>query len=106
MKVLLDHCMPRRFAHLLPRHEVTTAFDHGWDRLRNGVLLAASANAGYDVVVTVDRRMKHEQNLETLPIAVIVICAGSNDFEVLTRMAPTVCAALERVRPRELIEVT
>jgi predicted nuclease of predicted toxin-antitoxin system len=77
VKVLLDHCLPRRFARAFPDHSVRTAADQGWERLRDGKLLAA-AGAEFDVILTVDKNIKREQNLATLPIAVVVMLARSN----------------------------
>jgi len=76
-----------------------------WDRLKNGELLAAAGAAGYDVVITVDQNLKHQQNLERLPVAVLVICAVSNDIEALSKLLPDVLAALSVLEPRRLVEV-
>ncbi|MBI4657974.1 MAG: hypothetical protein HY735_03840 [Verrucomicrobia bacterium] len=43
MKVLLDHCVPRRFGKLLIGHEVRSAFEMGWSGLRNGALLTQAS---------------------------------------------------------------
>ncbi len=100
MKLLLDHCVPHRLREMLPGHETSTASAHGWDRLRNGSLLAAAAAAGFDAVITVDQNLKHQQNPATLPIAVVVIVSRSNDIDALRRAMPAV--ALASLKPRVL----
>ena len=42
MKILFDHCTPRPLRRFLTSHNVTTADQHGWSRLRNGDLLNAA----------------------------------------------------------------
>lgn len=59
MKILLDHCVTYRFRALLLGHAVTTAAEAGLDRFKNGVLLNATANAGFDVLLTVDKSLKY-----------------------------------------------
>lgn len=49
-----------------------------WDKLENGELLKAAANAGFDVIITVDKKIEHEQNLGTLPIPIVLIDSHSN----------------------------
>jgi len=50
---------------------VTTAGQMGWHRLRNGKLLSTAAGQ-FDVMLTVDQNLRHQQNLTNLPLAVIV----------------------------------
>lgn len=60
----------------------------GWHALRNGALLRAVAQDRFDVLLTVDRNLKREQNLATLPVAVVVLLARSNR---LADLLPLVC---------------
>lgn len=73
MKVLLDENMPHEVRHLLPGHEVFTVAFKGWRGVRNGNLLARAAAEGFDVVVTLDASMPAQQNVEALPIGIIVL---------------------------------
>jgi len=42
MRVLFDNGVPRAVASALSEHVVEEAWDRGWDRLKNGDLLAAA----------------------------------------------------------------
>ena len=44
MRVLFDQGTPAPLRHLLPSHEVSTAYERGWSTLKNGELLAAAAD--------------------------------------------------------------
>jgi hypothetical protein len=48
----------------------------GWSGVKNGKLLALAADE-FDAFVTVDKNMPYQQNLTTLPVAVIVLDAAS-----------------------------
>lgn len=87
MRVLLDHCVPRRLRRLLVGHEVRTAFEQGWSALGNGTLLARAAEQ-FDVFVTVDHNVQYQQNLKALPLPVIMLVVQDNRFETLAPLAP------------------
>lgn len=73
MRILFDHGTPSGIARQLTGHEVTEAIDCGWDRISNGELLARAEEAGFDVLVTTDKRIQYQQNLKKRKIALIVL---------------------------------
>jgi predicted nuclease of predicted toxin-antitoxin system len=105
VKLLLDHCVPWRLGSDLTGHEVSTASQVGMDRLRNGMLLRAASESGFDAVITVDQNLRYQQNLETLPVAVAVLCSVSNDVNELRKLIPRLLEALAKIEPCTLIEV-
>ena len=60
MKVLLDHCVPRRFRRLLTGHEVLTAFEMGWAGLGNGAFLA-QVSQEFGAFLTVDQNVQFQK---------------------------------------------
>jgi len=57
MLVLFDNGTPRTLARfLIDHHSVTEARARGWDELGNGELLSAAETAGFDVLVTTDKK--------------------------------------------------
>jgi|SRR5215813_12582828 len=73
MLILFDHVTPQGIAKSLRGHTVIKARDRGWDTLSNGELLLAAEKAGFDVVVTADKNMRYQQNLEGRKIALVVL---------------------------------
>ncbi len=73
MRILFDHGTPAPLMRHLPEHNVTRAKDAGWDQLVNGDLLAAAEAAGYDILLTTDKNMRYQQNLQDRMIAIIVL---------------------------------
>ena len=104
MKVLLDHCVPRRFRRLLTGHEVRTAFELGWAGLSNGALLA-QAGKEFGAFLTVDQNVQFQQNLSALPLPVGIIVASDNRFETLAPYAPAVLDWLSRPLVCEFVRI-
>ncbi len=57
MLVLFDHGTPKGLARALAGHTIHTAQSKGWDTLSNGALLNAAEEAGFDLLLTTDRRI-------------------------------------------------
>jgi hypothetical protein len=81
-----------------------TTPEMGWAGNRNGELLRL-AERQFDVFLTVDRKLQHQQNLSAFKIAVIVLVARSNAFERLRPLMPTVREKLTSARPGEALIV-
>jgi hypothetical protein len=59
----------------------------GWATLDNGELLKAAASAGFEAFISIDKKIEHEQNLEAVPLPVVVIDAPSNALPALLPFA-------------------
>jgi len=105
MRVLIDHCIDWRLKRFLPGHTVQTAEDMGWDALRNGLLLDQAQAAGFDVLLTVDKGFRHQQNLAGRSLSVILMRVRNNRLPTLAALAPDVLALLPTVQPGRLYEV-
>lgn len=105
MRILLDQSLPQPLIRLLPEHEVRTVAPMGWSGIRNGPLLELAAGE-FDAFLTADQNLEHQQNLGTLPIAVVVLVATTNRIESLQPLVPTLLRVLGSLRPRQLVHVT
>lgn len=76
MRVLLDHSAPSPLRRYLTGHEVTEAHERGWERFENGRLLSAAEAAGFEVLVTSDKNIRYQQNLQSRKIAIVVLGKG------------------------------
>ncbi len=84
-------------------HSVTTAFQQGWDRLKNGELLAAAEQAGFDLFLTTDRNMRYQQNLAARAIAIIVL--GQQQWPHVRLHVQRVVDAVNTAEPGSFVEV-
>jgi hypothetical protein len=71
--ILFDHGTPKGLARALSGHTVSTAQSKGWDTLSNGALLNAAEAAGFELLLTTDRRIRHQQNLQGRRVALVVL---------------------------------
>ena len=76
----------------------------GWTSLGNGALLRQAA-AEFHAVLTADQNIAFQQNLKTLPIAVVVLVADSNRLESLVPLVAGVLQALHTLRPKTLVRI-
>jgi hypothetical protein len=104
MKVFLDECIDWRLSRDLSDHEVMTARQMGWSSIKNGELLALAARE-FDVFVTVDRNLSFQQNLDVLPITVIVLSAPTNRLADLRPLVPRLLAAIASAAPGKVTTV-
>ena len=106
MHILLDECVPRRLRRELPGQDVRTVPEMGWSGKKNGELLRSMSGQGFDVFITVDRSLRHQQNLQSAGVGVIVLVAASNRLADLVPLMPSVQAALGAVSPGDVEEIT
>ena len=59
-----------------------------WELLRNGALMTVAAATGFEVFVTIDKQIEHQQNLATLVLTVVVVDGKSNALPALMPFAP------------------
>jgi hypothetical protein len=83
----------------LTDHSVRTVVEAGWSGIKNGKLLALAATE-FDAFITVDKNLQFQQNLEKLPIAVVVIDAVSNELPVLLPLVPALLRELASLKPK------
>ena len=106
MHLLLDESLPVKLRRSLTSHNVRTVVDMEWSGVKNGGLLALAAKQ-FDTFVTVDKNLPYQQNLTTLPIAVLVLDCVSNALQALHAPLPALERALSTLGPRiyVLVEV-
>ena len=73
MKVLFDQCTPEALREALPEHDIQTADEARMGGLENGELIDEAVRRGYDLLVTADRRMRKQQEIEGKPLRVVVL---------------------------------
>ena len=94
MRVLFDQGTPEPLRHALTRHEVATAYERGWSKLKNGELLDAAEKENFAVLVTTDSNLKYQQNLESWRIAVVVLSSPS--WQRIQRAVASIVRTVDR----------
>jgi hypothetical protein len=83
---------------------VHTVTELGWSGTRNGPLLALAAPQ-FDVFVTADQNLEHQQNRRILPLAVVVLVARTNRLDALLPLVPALLEALPKLAVGDLIRI-
>ena len=94
MRVFLDECIDWRIARDIVGHDVKIARQMGWTTIQNGALLTL-ASQHFDVFVTLDRNLSFQQNLDSFPIAVVVLKARTSRLTDLKPLIPNLLVAIE-----------
>ena len=107
MRLLLDESVPRRLGAAFPAaYEVRTVPQMGWAGTGNGELLRLAADRRFDALVTVDRGIAHEQNLNDLPVAVVIMLVVRNRLDELRPLVPKVVDVLSGSLRRRVYHVS
>lgn len=90
MRVLLDENLDVQLKNLFdPDFKVVTVRERRWNGVKNGALLR-NAQEEFDVFVTMDKKLKHQQNLSGIRLGIVVIRARSNAFRDMEELMPRV----------------
>jgi hypothetical protein len=102
MRILFDQGTPAPLRQSLPSHEVKTAFEIGWAELKNGDLLA-KADGDFDLLVTTDRNLNHQQNLVKFKLAILVLPTTS--WPKVRMHTGEISETIDTIQPSEYREI-
>ena len=93
MRILLDESLPIELAAELSGHDVISVQKMRWSGLKNGELLTRAAGQ-FEVLLTADQNLPYQQNLDRLPIAVVVIAQEQSNRGIASAGDRTASCAL------------
>jgi hypothetical protein len=105
MKILLDDCPPLDFRHSFPGHDAHSAEWAGLKGKKNGELSRDAELAGYEVLLTVDQGIPHQQNLAGRKLSIIPIRSRTNQLEDLVPLVEAILNALETMAPGQIVPI-
>ena len=103
MKILFDQGVPRPLKRCLASHLVDTVAERGWSTLKNGVLLDRAEEEGYQLLITTDQSLCHQQNFAGRQIAVLVLL--STAWPLIQLRVEEIQRIINRMIPSEYKEV-
>lgn len=78
-------------------HDASTAAYHGWTNTQNGMLLAKAEKEHFQLLLTTDSNIYHQQNLTGLHLA--ILCLHPADWRVLKDKADQIVAHAVTMKP-------
>ena len=103
MRILFDHNVPAPLRRYLSGHQIDTARERGWEALSNGSLLTEAEGNNYEVFITADQSIRHQQNLTGSRIGVLVLT--DNLWPNVRQKTEEVSQALNLLEPGEYREI-
>jgi len=96
LRVLLDENMPNQLRAYLGDYDVSTAVYVGFGGFKNGELLRAAEDSGFDVLLTGDLSLEHQQNISGRKIAIVSVSA--NNWRIVENHIPAIARALRNAQ--------
>ena len=104
MKILFDQGTPAPLRRHLAGHSVDTAYERGWSDLPNGDLLDSAELDGYELLITTDQNIRHQQNLGGRQLGVLVL--RSTSWPRIQLRIEEIQAVVDRMQPRVYREIS
>lgn len=76
-----------------------------WSGKENGELLRLAQDNGFDVVITNDRGLEYEQNVDQLPVSVVVLLTKNNTIEAIRPICDALLESLAQIQPCKFAKV-
>jgi predicted nuclease of predicted toxin-antitoxin system len=95
MKILIDENLPKRIKTILTEHEVFTVREKGWNGKSNGDLLEFMVTENFDIILTFDKNIEHQQNFIKFTIPVIVLNSEDNTFDTINKYSENIKKVLK-----------
>jgi len=105
MHLLLDECIDERLRFLFSGHTCHSARYAGLAGLKNGELLLAAEARGFGAIITVDQNMPDQQNLASVSLSLLILCAPTNRLIDLQRLVPTALGVLDSIKPGQAVKI-
>lgn len=107
MKILLDENLPKNLkSDFGLDYEVKTVRDMGWLGKKNGELLGLVVFNGFDCFVTLDKSLRHQQNLDRINLIIFLLVARDNRRETLQKLVEKVVARIKEGDLQKLNEIS
>jgi len=98
MKILLDECVTKRLkAHLL-EFEVFTVRELNLGGTKNGKLMTYCSENNFDILLTIDKNLMFQQNLDKYPVTIVVLNTFSSKIEEIITFLPAFKAQINSLQ--------
>ena len=94
MRLLLDENLPKRLKLNFPTHDVYTVWEMHWNGIKDGELLKLMLAESFQALLTFDKNLQHQQNLDKYTLTVFVLKAPINTYIELTKLSAQISALL------------
>jgi len=86
---LLDECVTKHLKPYLNEYEVFTVREMQWSGIKNGKLMSFCVEYSFDILLTIDKNLQYQQNLEKYPVTIVVLNTFTSKAEELITFLPS-----------------
>jgi len=90
MKILIDECLPvalKNHINLDKKHIIRTVKDMEWIAYKNGMLINNAVDSNFDIFITLDSKMRFQQNLLNIRMIFIFLKVKNNKLDTILEFA-------------------
>ncbi len=89
MKILLDECITKHILKYLSEFEVYSVRYLGIGGIKNGKLMSYCHENNFDILLTIDKNLMFQQNLDLYNVTIVVFDCETSKIEELVRFLPS-----------------
>lgn len=89
MKILLDECVTKQLKKYLEEFDTFTVRELDLSGIKNGKLMAYCTENNFDILLTIDKNLMFQQNLEKYPVTIVVLNSFTSKIEELVTFLPS-----------------
>jgi len=89
MKILLDECVTKRLKDHLKEYEVLTVMELDLSGIKNGKLMTFCVENNFDILLTIDKNLMYQQNLDQYPVTIVIFNCRTSKIEELVTFLPS-----------------
>lgn len=97
MKILLDECVTKRLKPYLQEFEVSTVSEMKWNGIKNGKLMSLCIENNFDLILTIDKNLMFQQNLDKYKLVIAVLNSLTSKIEELILFMPSLKAQIKKL---------
>jgi predicted nuclease of predicted toxin-antitoxin system len=97
MKILLDECVTKRLKNHLSDFDAFTLHELGISGIKNGKLMTYCVEHEFDILLTIDKNLMYQQNLDKYPITIVVLNCLTSKLEELVTYLPAFRLQVEKL---------
>jgi hypothetical protein len=81
----------------LTEFDVFTVSEMGWNGIKNGKLIMLRIHNSFDLLLTIDKNLMFQQNLEKYKLTIAVLHSSTSKVEELVLFLPSFKAQVEKL---------
>ena len=97
MRILFDECVTKRLKPYLTELEVFTVSEMKWNGIKNGKLMNLCVDNNFDLLLTIDKNLMFQQNLDKYNLTIVVLNSSTSKIEELVLFMPSFKAQVNKL---------